>query len=146
MVPLHKVGWIWIRIQEGKNYHNVLHTDDDCIGPCRVQQRRRSRAHHKQQGIPGSTYPDHEVRPWKYPITPLERQVTGTWVPLTPSPLLPPIRAAWVETHYPPPQGIPLPQENYHLGPASVKTSLRPPNLDHRSHFWHKMTARSISV
>jgi hypothetical protein len=56
----------------------------------------------------------------------------GATTPLLPPP---PTGAGWAETHYPPPQGIPLPQENYHLGPASMKTSLRPPNLDQRSHF-----------
>jgi hypothetical protein len=71
------------------------------------------------------------------PPPPLDRQVTGNWVHLPPfsPPLPPPIRAGWAGTNYPPPQGIPLPQENYHLGPASVKTSLRPPNLDQRLHF-----------
>ncbi len=48
-----------------------------CIGPYQVQQRRRSRAHQKQQEIPGSTYPDHEVKPWKYPITPPPPQEAG---------------------------------------------------------------------
>ncbi len=62
-----------------------------CIGPCRVQQRRRSRAHQKQQEIPGSAYPDHEVRPWKYPITPpggAGDRVLGATKP--PPPLPPP--------------------------------------------------------
>jgi len=69
-------------------------------------------------------------------------RVLGATNPLPP---FPPFRAAWAGTHYPPPQGIPLPQENYHLGPASVKTSLRPPNLDQKSQFWHKTTEWSIS-
>jgi hypothetical protein len=34
------------------------------IGPCRVHQRNRSRAHQQQQEVPGSTYPDHERRAW----------------------------------------------------------------------------------
>ncbi len=66
---------------------------DDFIGPCRVQQRRGSRAHQRQQEVPGSTYPDHEVRAWKYPITPHwrgRRQGTGSTGPLPPSPPPPP--------------------------------------------------------
>ncbi len=134
----------------GIQYDNpiVPHADNDFIGPCRVQQRRRSRAQQKQQEIPGSTYPDHEVRPWRYLITPPQEtggRVLGATNPLSP---FPPFRAAWAGTPSPPPQGIPLPQENYHLGPASVKTSLRPPNLesgsevavpaqdDRMEHFW----------
>ncbi len=44
--------------------------------------------------VSGSTYPDHEVRPWKYPITyPPRRQVTECWVPPTPPPpFFPPFR------------------------------------------------------
>ncbi len=34
------------------------------IGPCRVHQRNRSRAHQQQQEVPGSTHPDHERRAW----------------------------------------------------------------------------------
>jgi hypothetical protein len=64
-----------------------------------------------------------------------------------PAPLhpFPPFRAAWAETHYPPPQGRPLPQENYHLGLTSVKTSFWPPNLDQKSWLGHKTTDWSRS-
>jgi len=51
----------------------------------------------------------------------------------TPLHPFPPFRAAWAETHYPPPQSRPLPQENYHLELTSVKTSFWPPNLDQKS-------------
>ncbi len=50
-------------------------------------------------GDPGSTYPDHEVRPWEYPVTyppppPQEAgdRVLGATSPLHPFP--PPLRAA----------------------------------------------------
>ncbi len=47
----------------------------------------------------------------------LERQVTWDWVHRPPPPLPPPpIRAGWADTHYPPPQDIPLPQGNYSSG------------------------------
>ncbi len=49
------------------------------------------------------------------------------------------------EITHPPPQSTPLPQENYHLWSASVKTSLWPPNLDQKSQFGHKTTEWSIS-
>jgi hypothetical protein len=47
----------------------VPHADDNRIGPCRVQQRRRSRAQQEQQEIQGPSTPDYEARPWEYLIT-----------------------------------------------------------------------------
>jgi hypothetical protein len=69
-------------------------------------------------------------------------QMLGATSPLHP---FPPFRAAWAKTHYPPPQSRPLPQENYHLGLTSVKTSFWPPNLDQKSWFGHKTTDWSRS-
>jgi hypothetical protein len=123
----------------------VPHADNDCIGPCRVQQRRRSRAQQKQQEIPGSTYPDHEVRPWRYLIIPPQEtggRVLGATNPLSP---FPPLQGSLGRDPLPPSTGHTSSPGNYHLGPASVKTSLRPPNLDQKSRIWHKTTEWSIS-
>jgi hypothetical protein len=49
----------------------------------------------------------------------------GAQAPLPPSPPPPPIRAGWVETPYPPPQDIPLPQVNYPSG-TSLGENLTP--------------------
>ena len=62
-----------------------------------------------------------------------------------PPPPLPPLQGSLGKDPIPPSTERPLPQENYHLGPASVKTSLRPPNLDKKSQFGHKTTEWSIS-
>ncbi len=35
-----------------------------CIGPCPVQQRRRSRAQTQHEGRPRDLYPDHEEGAW----------------------------------------------------------------------------------
>jgi hypothetical protein len=35
-----------------------------CIGPCQVQQRRRSRAQTQHEGGSRDLYPDHEERAW----------------------------------------------------------------------------------
>ncbi len=41
------------KLADGSWKPTVPHVDDDRIGPCRVQQRRRSRAHQRQQGFQG---------------------------------------------------------------------------------------------
>ncbi len=72
-----------------------------------------------------------------------ERQVKRYRV--QPPPPLPPFRAAWAGTHYPPSTELPLPPENYHLGLTLVKTLFWPLNLGQKSWFGHKTTERSIS-
>ncbi len=78
---------------------------------------------------------------------PLERQVTRNWVHMSPfSSPPPPIRAGWAETHYLPPQGIPLPQGNYpsrtSLGENFTSASKSGSEVtfltqdDSKEHFW----------
>jgi hypothetical protein len=62
-----------------------------------------------------------------------------------PPPSLPLLQGSLGRDPLPPSTELPLPQENYHLGLTSVKTSFRPPNLDQKSRFRHKTTEWSIS-
>jgi hypothetical protein len=81
------------------------------------KQPKRSRAHPQQQEVPGSTYPDHEVRAWKYPITPHWRdRWHGTGCTGPPFPLLSHQQGRLGRDPLPPPQDIPLPQGNYPSG------------------------------
>jgi len=94
------------------------------IGPCRVHQQKRSRAHQQSrrfQGLP--TLVMREEHGQRVPCDP--RQVTRVEVPYPPSPSPPPTRASWADTHHPPPEDTPLLQVNY-----SSETSLGKPYFD----------------
>jgi hypothetical protein len=140
---------------KGMGVYCVSLSDGDLlIGPCRLQRPRTTARDQTGQGDPGTKGIIRKEEPGPRTcsvnarvLNPFfqERQVTRSRVQ-PPSPLPPsPFRAAWAGTHYPPPQSIPLPQKNCHLGSASVKTSLRPPNLNQKSQFGHKTTELSIS-
>ena len=72
------------------------------------------------------------------------RQVTDAGCHWPPPPI-PPRQGSLGKDPLPPSTEQTLPQENYHLGLTSVKTSFWPPNLDQKSWIGHKTTDWSRS-
>jgi hypothetical protein len=134
---------LWKKIRESVTA-SVSPSDDnlldlaECINEKGPEPTSNSR---RFQGLPTLIMRrEHGHRVPCYP-----RQVTRVLRCHSPPLPLPPIRASWAETQHPPPEDIPLPQVNYTSGTSLGKTSIRPPNLDQWSRFWHKMTVESIS-
>jgi hypothetical protein len=87
-----------------------------CIGPCQVQQRRRSRAQTQHEGGSRDLYPDHEEGAWaRGTLWPRAGDKdSGKHQPPSPSP---PHQGSQDRTpSHPLSEDTPLPQPEYHWG------------------------------
>jgi hypothetical protein len=92
-----------------------------CIGPCQVQQRRRSRAQTQHEGGSRDLYSDHEGRAWaRGTLWPRAGDsYSGNHLPPPPSP---PHQGTQDRTpSHPLSEGTPHPQYQYHWRTASEK-------------------------
>ncbi len=137
-----------MRVKESRNRNVSLSDGDLLIGPCQLQ--RPMTTTRDENGTRGSRdQGNHQGRRSQDPGLVQYMQRFSTLFPrkagdkeqsatLFPPP--PPLQGSLGRDPLPPSTELPLPQENYHLGLTSVKTSFRPPNLGQKPRFGHKTT------